>query len=107
MRKITPEEADAAYTVLVKEVGAVDDALERQSFIWSVTDDTHPTSEYRFGGSIGFGGKFRNNGNRNDTPHVDCYREEESPEVNAAIERANLTLTEIFAAPTPAGPGRR
>ena len=51
-------------------------------------------------GSLGFGGKFRNNGNRNNTPHVNCYPEDETPARLAMIAAANKRLDELFNPPT-------
>lgn len=53
-------------------------------------------TEYRFMGDLGFGGKFRNNGNRDNTPYVDCYPENETPERLKMIEAANKRLAELF-----------
>jgi hypothetical protein len=48
-------------------------------------------NEWRFQGSLGFGGKFfrDSNGYR-----VSCYPEDKTPERNAAISRANSRLQE-------------
>lgn len=32
-----------------------------------------------------------------NTPHVDCYREHETPERQAMIERANARIARLFA----------
>lgn len=96
MRTITPEQADAAYTVLVRLAGARDDKDDRWAFVHHVARSASPTSEYRFGGSLGSGGKFRNNGNRDNVPHVDCYPEDETQVRKDVIERVNMALRGIF-----------
>lgn len=99
MRQITNEEAERAYDILVRFAGARDSKDARTSFVWAVTDRKHPCREYRFGGLLGFGGKFRNNGNHDDTPHVDCYREDETPLRQAVILSTNALLGDLFAKP--------
>lgn len=97
MRKITGEQADKAYDILVQHAGARDKPDDRTSFVWSMTDAKHHCYEYRFGGSLGFGGKFRNDGNHDDTPYVDCYREDETPARIARITATNKLLADLFA----------
>ena len=46
--------------------------------------------EFRFQGSLGFGGKIYFNPHRG--LYVSCYREDETPERNSAIERMNAWL---------------
>lgn len=94
--KITPQQADAAYSVLVQHAGANDVQHERHAFVRYVTSDA-ACAEYRFRGTLGSGGKFRNNGNR-DAPYVDCYREHETPERLETIRVVNSLLAELFAA---------
>ncbi len=51
--------------------------------------------EYRFQGSLGFGGKvWSTHGSRVD---VTCYPEDETRERRAAIDRANVALAELLA----------
>lgn len=96
MRKITTEQANAAYDILVREAGANGDHGERYSFVYHVSQSPRPTNEYRFGGKLGFGGKFRNNGNNDGIPYVDCYREHLTPEVQAVIATTNAALLALF-----------
>lgn len=96
MRKITPAQANAAYNILEKHAGMRNTPHSRESFIIGVAISRHPTNEYRFMGSLGLGGKFRNNGNHDNTPYVDCYREDETPERLKAIEATNAALAELF-----------
>ncbi|MEP0323249.1 hypothetical protein [Bauldia litoralis] len=99
-REISREQAEAACQILVEECGhrQTDDGYN--DFVETVRTDggrRHVCNEYRFMGRLGFGGKFRNNGNRNNTPYVDCYREHETPERLAMIERTNERLAVLFA----------
>lgn len=96
MIKITHEQADTIYSILVNELRLRDDEIDRQTFIVAVTSVDDPCREYRFGGALGFGGKFRNNGNRDNTPYVDCYPEDMTPERRDAIERTNAALRALF-----------
>jgi len=50
--------------------------------------------EYRFCGSLGFGGKLR--WHNNDVPYVDCYKEDETPERNLKIKTINEILSKKF-----------
>lgn len=84
-------EADVIYDVLVEEVGARED--DRETFVHMQTRD-EGCREYRFMGSLGFGGKFWDSGDW----WVGCYRENETPERLAAIERANARLSALRAA---------
>jgi hypothetical protein len=96
MRTITPEQADRAYDILVREAGATGRPSDRWSFVYHVARSQRPTEEYRFMGALGFGGKFRNNGNRDDTPYVDCYPESLTAQRDVMITRTNKALAELF-----------
>lgn len=94
MRIITEEQASATYDILVRLAGASNDEMERYSFVHATTKKP-PTIEYRFMGSLGYGGKFRNNGNR-DCPYVDCYSEDSTPARQATIAAVNAELSALF-----------
>lgn len=99
MRQITKEQATSARQILVEECGyRTEDRY--CSFIEAVSSKIEKWSggcrEFRFCGELGFGGKFRNNGNHNDTPYVDCYAEHETPQRLAMIEAANKRLDALF-----------
>jgi hypothetical protein len=99
MIQITKEQAIAARQILVEECGfRPDDG--RCSFVALISANinrwSHACHEYRFMGALGFGGKFRNNGNHNNTPYVDCYPEHETLARLKMIERANARLAELF-----------
>ena len=82
---------DRVYDLLVRECGAVEDESNRAQFaaFWKSNG-----TEYRFIGSLGFGGKFwRTNGSW----YVNCYREDETPARLRAIELANIALATVHA----------
>lgn len=95
MIQITREQAIAVRQILVEECGMQPDD-GRCSFVRIISDPKADCREYRFMGALGFGGKFRNNGNRDNTPYVDCYPESETPERLRMIEAANRRLAELF-----------
>jgi hypothetical protein len=85
-----PKIADAVYDALVEECGAPEG--RRQDFVENFTAKiarTKNTSEYRFQGALGFGGKFYFEKRR---WRVDCEPRDETPERIAMIERANVKL---------------
>lgn len=94
MRQITPEEARAVLKVLVEDCGyRCMDPRDADAFVSAQVEGCR---EWRFQGALGFGGKFRNNGNNNNTPYVDCYQEDETPARLEMIAKANARLAEIF-----------
>lgn len=82
---MTDTYADLVYDVLVVKAGATES--QRQQFV-----ATWPKcNEYRFMGSLGFGGKVW--APKHGRPAaVSCYREDESPERLAVIEDVNQLL---------------
>jgi|SRR6185437_11506671 len=99
-RPINEAQARAVLQILKDECGyIVFDPRDAESFMRAIRTDLgepHVCHEYRFMGSIGSGGKFRNNGNNNNTPYVDCYRENETPDRLAMIAAANARLVALF-----------
>lgn len=93
-RAITKEQAEAAYTILVEEAGANPDKYERYAFVHYVVEKHG--DEYRFIGKLGFGGKFRNNGNHDDTPYIDCYPEHLTPARQTIIDNVNGKFVKLF-----------
>ena len=94
-RPLTEEQARRSLTILIEECGhRVLDPRDGEAFVRAVVKGC---MEYRFIGALGFGGKFRNNDNHENTPHVDCYREDESPARRKMIAAANARIAEIFA----------
>jgi hypothetical protein len=76
---------DAAYDVLVQTCGASE--AGREMFLAA-----QPTTEYRFIGLLGFGGKFWLNDGR---VYVTCYPEDETDERRGRIAVANHLLAEL------------
>lgn len=82
-------ESQAEQQVLVEECGASAHPIDKQSFVYEYTTDS-PGSEWRFQGSLGFGGKFRY-----PKFSVDCYPEDATLTRRAAIEAANAKLAAL------------
>jgi len=101
MRSVTHEQADAVYAILAEECGANDQAFhgERASFVRYMTDE-ESSKEYRFQGSLGFGGKCRITSNH-PIPYVDFYPEDHSVARENMADRANARIAELFAAEVP------
>jgi hypothetical protein len=92
---LTEAQAEAVWGILEEVCGAAYD----HGFINHQTN-SHVV-EWRFIGSLGFGGKFwRTTGKRPDGTWgecwlVNCYREDETPERLAAINVANERLWDL------------
>lgn len=97
MKILTEYQCNRIYDILSMYAGARDSG--RADFIYGcqVTESQmhEPCAEYRFMGSLGFGGKFRNNGNKDNSVYIDCYSEDETPERLAIIKKVNILLKEI------------
>lgn len=76
---------NAVFTVLVEECGASESM--REHFVYD--HEQRRISEWRFGGSLGYGGKFWDNGGRY---YVSCYPEDEKRVSMECIEKANRRL---------------
>lgn len=74
---------NAVYDILVNLGGA--NEQDRNSFVYNHTSDE--TTEWRFCGHLGFGGKYRSLTNK-----VDCYREGATPEIRELINKINKDL---------------
>jgi len=92
---LSEEQAEAVWSVLVEECGATSD----HGFVYHQTHEY--VSEWRFMGTLGFGGKFwrsrstRPDGSWGEWWHVNCYQEDETPERLATIKRANDRLWKL------------
>jgi hypothetical protein len=75
------------YKLLVSLAGADDREDVRERFVSYLTEDENP--EWRFCGSLGFGGKFHAS---NSKWWVSCYREDETPERLEVIRKLNKAL---------------
>lgn len=80
-------QAEIAYDILVEEAGAPED--RRDAFVSNMCSKI-PTHEWRFGGHLGYGGKFRK-----QTMRVDCYPEDETPERLEIIRVTNEALQSL------------
>lgn len=86
------EWARRVFQILVEEVGAYNNEAGDQlaDFIYHQEDEC---TEYRFGGMLGFGGKFWSD----RVWRVTCYPEDRTPEREAAMARANVRLAALHA----------
>jgi len=84
----------AAYEIAAEECGAPDDYRDRQGFVEYVTKYDGYPKEWRFVGSLGFGGKLRYNQDLGF--YVDMYRKDETPERKAAVRFANNRLAKLI-----------
>ncbi len=91
---MTTEQANAVYDLLVQhcDAPASDDSWMRSDFIHHQTAGA--TDEYRFQGSLGFGGKFWN---CNGRWYVSSYREaiERWPAMQQQIDACNEALAAL------------
>jgi hypothetical protein len=99
---MTRDEANAIYDILVRECGAAEGRdwsyPGRAHFVAMLTCE-RPTDEYRFMGSLGFGGKFYARDMR-----VGYYGENRTPEREEMVRRANEALKALASGtPTRAG----
>lgn len=86
-RSVAVDLADRVYDVLIRLAGA----SEQHRFEFVVLAGAGQLSEFRFGGSLGWGGKVRYSRPRGF--YVDCYREHLNDERRAVIERTNRALS--------------
>jgi hypothetical protein len=79
------------YTLLVLHCGAKDDdGHHRGSFVHHFVGGHG--SEYKFGGTLGSGGKcYRKLGRA----RVDCYEEDKTPDRSASIDAVNAALVAL------------
>ena len=85
---MTPEQANAVYDILIAHAGATEH--DREDFVDHQTG-TNPPTEYRFQGSLGFGGKFWREG-WDRRWYVTAYREHLTTGRQAAIDKTNAAL---------------
>lgn len=90
---VTPEQIEAVHQVLVEECGAAPEDLDAFAQQWPAC------REYRFGGTLGFGGKVYA-GQGGEPPYVAQYPEDATDTSRSVIERANRRIAEI----APASP---
>jgi hypothetical protein len=85
---MTAAQADAVYDVLVKHAGASEGW--REDFVCYLVDAR--TTEHRFQGVLGIGGKFWNSGGR---WYVATYPEDLTPARRQAIDDTNAALAAL------------
>lgn len=92
---LTGPQATAIYALLVEYAGANPSA--RDDFV-AVQTDRH-IGEYRFGGSLGFGGKFwrRHVPGGREQWAVTCYPEDQTPARTSTIAETNRVLSLLAA----------
>jgi hypothetical protein len=88
-KPLTESQAKTIYQVLVDECGA--HAGDSLGFVTEFVSN-EPCREWRFQGSLGFGGKFRY-----PRMSVDCYPEDETPARLTSIVAANKRLADLTA----------
>jgi len=96
-KSLTKELANKIYDILVEEAGASEN--NRNEFIFAETkkpeeyNHTGGCAEFRFGGKLGFGGKFWNANNRF---YVSAYSEETGTTQEKIIESVNILLIPLY-----------
>jgi hypothetical protein len=80
------EVANAVYDILVRLASAPERMRENFLRVQESTD----CREYRFMGSLGFGGKFWK-----ESWRVSCYPEDETPDRAATIRACNAALQDL------------
>lgn len=99
---MTDEEWRAFYgrcwDILVEHAGAYNDEKghQRDNFIFHMMEDDNfgGCMEYRFGGVLGFGGKFRRNSNNDYTVYVGYYSEDHTKKLDKVVGVTNTALRE-------------
>ena len=81
-------------SVLVPHCGAPNAVTDRDGFLWTQVEDKYPTSQYRFCGLFGFGGKLM-------TDHelrcsVSYYQEDRTEQREATQKVANAKLQDLW-----------
>jgi hypothetical protein len=92
VNRITPDMSERIWRVLVEDCGCRDDLRAKHSFMYYLATDIWSGHEWRFQGSLGFGGKFHNNCGR---WLVGCYSEHRTPECEEMICRANERIAAL------------
>ena len=85
----TDGQAAAIWDILVRKAGALDDPFDAANFIGQCA---RGIGEWRFQGSLGFGGKLY----EGRPPYVSCYPEDRTPERDRVIARTNEALAALF-----------
>jgi len=80
------------WDILVEHAGASKSPDERESFVSSMTQIEYPTSEYRFQGHLGFGGKLYRSSRGLS---VSCYPEDRTALREIIINSVNRLLSPL------------
>jgi hypothetical protein len=93
---VAQDVAEKIYDILCEHAGCYrakegETDLSRMSFIRYATEGTW--TEFRFGGSLGFGGKVWNNAGH---WYVSCYYEDEGKKQTKIIGKTNAALDKLF-----------
>lgn len=86
---MTEEIANKVYDVLCQMGGA--DKSMRDAFVHHHAIDPDAVNEWRFGGKLGFGGKYYSDGN-----FVQCYPEDANKDRKVLIKKINHALNDIL-----------
>lgn len=87
--------ADEVYDLLVEHAGASNEITQRARFVIA---QSKGCEEYRFGGRLGFGGKFHYHPLAIECPiYVNCYHEDLNQTTAQVIYRTNNALTRLWA----------
>ncbi|MFS0887005.1 hypothetical protein [Aeromicrobium sp. 179-A 4D2 NHS] len=102
------ELAGRIYDLLIEKAGAVDDADDKDDFVYWLSgalDTRLGGKEYRFMGRLGFGGKFwwhvpYNLPGRPEQGqwYVTCYPEDSNPEREQIVADTNAALLDLYRA---------
>lgn len=84
------------WETLVRCCGAKPDGLEDFLFATDFGEEHHRVTEYRFIGSLGFGGKVWIKPGK--APYVTCYQEDTTPARSQAMAVANNELQKLWEA---------
>jgi hypothetical protein len=96
---LTENQAAAIWQILVETCGASPRTEDEADFVYhQIREDCR---EWRFCGSLGFGGKFRIRASI-ERPgsewKVDCYSEDETPQRRRMVKKANAALENLYQA---------
>lgn len=81
---------DECYTILVRYAEAHES--QRVDFIHAFMNDQRPPTEWRFGGNLGFGGKFYDVHHRQ---YVANYPEDRTTERDRIIDKVNQLIEKL------------
>jgi hypothetical protein len=82
---MTEERANKVYDILVRLGGAVE--RDRDGFVYHHSRADDICEEWRFSGSLGYGGKYYSDYNR-----IDCYKENFNEKTKVVIDKINKEL---------------